>query len=195
MYVDANNLYGWCMSEPLPKSDFRWLDEDEIRDIDWRNQTDDQYKGYFVECDLDYPDHLHDAHSDFPLAPERLVMQVDEMSEEQREMLNHYEMKTGFKQAKLIPNLLNKRNYMCHYRTLKFYLEHGMILRKIHSVIEFSQSRWLEVSLSATLQTLRNVKRTLLLNRFPCLTRSRTSVKSRSFEVNRRMPSGRTFTS
>ena len=24
MYVDANNLYGWCMSEPLPKGDFRW---------------------------------------------------------------------------------------------------------------------------------------------------------------------------
>jgi len=33
-YLDANNLYGTAMSEPLPKVNFRFLSQDEISDTD-----------------------------------------------------------------------------------------------------------------------------------------------------------------
>jgi hypothetical protein len=46
---------------------------------------------------------------------------------------------------KLIPNLNDKKNYMVHYRLLKFYLAHGLVIRKIHRVIKFRQSAWLKV--------------------------------------------------
>ena len=51
MYLDANNLYGWAMSQPLLTGRFKWLKEDK-----W----DDIFKikkgiGYFIECDLEYP--------------------------------------------------------------------------------------------------------------------------------------------
>ena len=45
---------------------------------------------------------------------------------------------------KLICDWSDKKNYLVHYRMLKFYIRHGMIVDKFHSVISFKQSRWLE---------------------------------------------------
>jgi hypothetical protein len=83
MYIDANNLYGWSMSQPLPDSKFEWISETEWQKVDWLTQTEDQDTGYIVECDLDYPDNLHDSHSDYPLAPERLIVKAEMLSVKQ----------------------------------------------------------------------------------------------------------------
>ena len=144
MYVDANNLYGWAMSQPLPDGKFEWVPEAGWRSIDWLAQTADQDTGYIVECDLDYPDHLHDTHSDYPLAPERLTVATHMLSDTQREHMDAYNTtKSNTKMSKLIPNLFPKHNYACHYMNLRFYLEHGLVLSKVHRVIRFHQSRWL----------------------------------------------------
>ena len=63
MYLDANNLYGWAMSQPLPTGRFKWLIEDKWDDI-FKNK---EGIGYFIECDLEYPKELHDLHNDYPL--------------------------------------------------------------------------------------------------------------------------------
>ena len=68
-YLDANNLYGWAMSKKLPLNGFRWLDSDEINEINeefikYYNENDN--KGYIFEVDLRYPKRLHDLHSDLP---------------------------------------------------------------------------------------------------------------------------------
>jgi hypothetical protein len=52
MYIDANNLCGWSLSQPLPDSKFEWLQESEWQTIDWLAQTEDQDVVYIVECDL-----------------------------------------------------------------------------------------------------------------------------------------------
>ena len=70
IYLDANNLYGWAMSQPMPTGGYTWLMPFEYRWIDWTSQTEDQPVGYFIECDLDYPEELHAAYNDYPLAPE-----------------------------------------------------------------------------------------------------------------------------
>ena len=63
-YLDANNLYGWAMSKPLPTHDFKWMEEDERNK--WKNYS------CILEVDLEYPRSLHDLHSDYPLAPEQI---------------------------------------------------------------------------------------------------------------------------
>ena len=45
---------------------------------------------------------------------------------------------------KLICDWSDKKNYLIHYRMLKLYVRHGMIIDKVHDIISFRQSRWLE---------------------------------------------------
>ncbi len=65
-YLDANNLYGWAMSNPLPTGGFKWMEEKELGN--WRNVP------CTVEVDLEYPKELHNAHNEYPLTAERLVV-------------------------------------------------------------------------------------------------------------------------
>ena len=37
-----------------------------------------------------------------------------------------------------------KKFYLAHYRVLKFYIRHGLIVDKVHNIRSFKQSRWLE---------------------------------------------------
>lgn len=78
--LSANNLYGLAQSFPMPLGDYRWLTLTEILALDWFNMTDDQETGYIVECDLQYPESLHESHNSFPLAPEHLEITEDMLS-------------------------------------------------------------------------------------------------------------------
>ncbi|XP_045501419.1 uncharacterized protein LOC123698711 [Colias croceus] len=66
-YFDANNLYGWAMFQSLPVGGFEWIDSN----TDY-NVPDNSDFGYVLEVDLEYPDELHNLHSDFPLCPENI---------------------------------------------------------------------------------------------------------------------------
>ena len=66
-YLDANNLYGWAMSQELPTGNFKWLSQKQINKIDLAKYTNDSKKGLILEVDLKYPQKLHDLHNDYPL--------------------------------------------------------------------------------------------------------------------------------
>ena len=125
MYLDANNLYGWAMSQKLPVHSFKWMSNKEIENI-FNNQIVQVWKTTpcILEVDLEYPEELHDLHNDYPLCPERV------------------ECDKGVK--KLIPNLRNKNNYVVHYKTLIQYLNLGMELKKIHRGIKFIECDFLK---------------------------------------------------
>ena len=73
--------------------------------------------GYFLEADLKHPDELHELHNDYPLAPEKLAVSSDMLSNYCKKIANKYEIKFG-DVKNLIPNLGNKINYVFHYRNL-----------------------------------------------------------------------------
>ncbi len=139
MYLDANNLYGWAMSQPLPIRNFRFLTEDEISQIDFCTVPDFSQTGYIIQCDLGYPSHLHDVHNDFPLAAENLLVTEDMLSPFCKSFKQkHVDCK------KLIPNLRDKVKYVTHYRNLKLYTSLGLKLTKIHRVLAFDQEPWMK---------------------------------------------------
>ena len=39
---------------------------------------------------------------------------------------------------------MSKKNYVVHYRNLKYYLSQGLILTKVHKILEFERSDWMK---------------------------------------------------
>ena len=143
IYTDANNMYGLALSRPLPISNFKFLSEDEIEQLDILSIPQDGDTGYFLEVDLNYPKCPHREHNSLPLAPENIDITRDMLSDTTIEMGEKFNSKF-LPQRKLCPNLMDKKKYVLHYTNLQFYINHGMVLRKIHRVLSFTQSPWIE---------------------------------------------------
>ena len=83
LYLDANNLYGWAMRQPLPTGGFAWV-EDRVRiKTAIAGHPADSPEGFILEVDLEYPEELHEVHNAYLLALERMVVQREWMSEYQ----------------------------------------------------------------------------------------------------------------
>ena len=98
MYLDANNLYGWAMSQKLPVDGLKW-----VKDLSKFNESCIKYydensdKGYILEVDLEYPKKLFNLHSDSPFLPKRKKIR---------------------KCNKLDCTIQNRENYVFHIRAL-----------------------------------------------------------------------------
>jgi len=92
LYLDANNLYGWAMSRPLPLREFKFLSESEVIAFPMMlpTLTEHDTLGYILEVDLEYPEELHDAHNDYPLAPEHFKVPNDQLSPYAKELLEKF---------------------------------------------------------------------------------------------------------
>ena len=95
MYLDANNLYGWTMSQYLPTGGFRWMTPKQIDKIDLAKYKEDSEKGLILEVDLKYPEELHDLQNDYPLAPEKVKVTNDMLSEYCQNISEKYNISTG----------------------------------------------------------------------------------------------------
>ena len=143
IYLDANNLYGWAMSQYLPTGGFRWMTEKQINKINLAQYNEDSNKGLILEVDLEYPKELHDLHNDYPLGPEKVKVTNDMLSGYCKKIQNKFKISTGLVH-KLIPTLCDKEKYVLHYRNLQLYLDLGLKIKKVHRVLEFNQSPWLK---------------------------------------------------
>ena len=128
-YLDANNLYGWAMTQQLPTHGFRWMKDitiEKVMDIlEKANHSmfNKGKEGYIFEVDLEYPTNLWETHNDYPLAPEKMIVNGVE---------------------KLICHFKPRKNYVVHFQNLRQYLEMGMRLTAVHRGISFYQSSWME---------------------------------------------------
>ena len=137
LYLDANNLYGWAMGQPLPTGDFKWeKDENYYKNIP-------EGRGCIVECDLEYTENGMIETQKFPLAPEHLEITEDSLSELQLKYLE-IENKTIDKTKKLLLTLYDKKNYVVHYELLKYYESLGLKVTKVYKTISFKEENWLE---------------------------------------------------
>ena len=122
-YLDANNLYGWAMSQKRPTNGFKWVEdlsqfnEDFIKKYGENSDT-----GYFLEVDIDYPKELFNLHKDLPFLPKRKKVE---------------------KVEKLICSIEEKEKYVIHVRALKQALNHGLVLKKVHGIVQFKKKAWL----------------------------------------------------
>ena len=114
MYLDANNL-----SQRLVINGFQWMEQlSEFDECFIKNYDENNDKGYILDVDVEYPKNL-------------LIFIV----------IYHFYLKERKleKCKKLVGNIHNKENYVVHIRALKQALNHGLILKKVHKVIQFNQ--------------------------------------------------------
>ena len=110
--LDANNLYGWVMSQKIPTNGFRWVEDLSQFHEDFVKKYDENSDiGYFLEVDIDYPKRLFNLHKDLLFLPARKKVE---------------------KVEKPICSIEDKEKYVIHIRALKQALNHGLILRKVH---------------------------------------------------------------
>ena len=72
-YLDANNLYGWAMSQKLPVNDFKWVKQEELSNFNEdfiKNYDKNGNMGYFLEVDIDYLKELLNLNEGLPFLPE-----------------------------------------------------------------------------------------------------------------------------
>jgi hypothetical protein len=149
IYLDANNLYGYAMSEYLPTGGFEWIEpsefgkskEEQTKAI--LNLKDESKKGFIFMVDVEYPKELHDLHNDYPLLPEKMMI-TKEMASPYNQELSRATEHPLSDCVKLVPNLQDKDNYVVHYTSLRQAIELGMRVKKIHKIIAFNQSPWLK---------------------------------------------------
>ena len=104
MYLDANDLYGWAVSQKLPVNGFKWVEKlPRFHEIFIKNYNENSDIGYFLEVDIDYSEKLFNGiafnlHKDLPFLPER---------------------KKVNKVEKLICSIEDKEKYVMHIRVLK----------------------------------------------------------------------------
>ena len=114
-YLDANNLYGWAMSQKFPVNGFEWVEDlSQFKEDFIKNYDENRDNGYFLKVDVEYFKNLFNLHRDLPFLLER--------------------KKIG-KCNKLICGFHYKKSYVVPIRALKQTLNHGLILRKVHKVI------------------------------------------------------------
>ena len=122
MYLDANNLCGYAISQKLPVNGFKWVENlSRFNEIFIKNYNENSDIGYFPEVDIDYLEKLFNLHRALPFLPER---------------------KKVNKVEKLACSIEDKEKYVIHIRVLKQTLNHR--LKKVHRVIQFNQEDWLK---------------------------------------------------
>ena len=111
-YLDANNLYGWTLSQTFPVKGFKWVKEKKLSKFDKdfiKSYDEDSSTGYFLEVYIDYPKKLFNFHKDLPFLPERKKVE---------------------KVEKLICSIEDKEKYVIHKRALKQALNHRISIKK-----------------------------------------------------------------
>jgi len=141
-YIDANNLYGYAMMQKLPMNNFHWLKFKENQTV-YDIIKDNKDIGQIFEVDLHIPPELHDYFNCLPMAPENMIVTGDMLSNYQTKLAAKYKRKSN-KIEKLVPHLGDKMKYVVHWRNLAYYLSKGMIVKKIHRVLQFTVKAWMK---------------------------------------------------
>ena len=141
IYLDANNLYGYTMSKCLPTSGFKWIVPNEF---DLNKYTSNSSKDCVLQVNLEYSKELKKLQNDYPLAPDKIQMTREMLSDYQLKITNLYNIPIG-NVKKLVPNFFDKEKYVIHYENLQLFLRLGLKLKiYVYRVLEFSQSQWLK---------------------------------------------------
>ena len=114
VYLDANSLYGCAMSKFLPANGFKWIDP---KEFNLNKYSSNSSKENVLEVDLECPKELRELHNDYPLAPDKIEIEREMLSDYQLKIADHYNIPIG-NVKKLVPIFFDRQIYVIHYENL-----------------------------------------------------------------------------
>ena len=102
------------MSKFLPVNGFKWIDP---KEFNLNKYSSNSSKENVLEVDLEYPKELRELHNDYPLAPDKIEIEREMLSEYQLKIADHYNIPIG-NVKKLVPNFFDRQIYVIHYEKL-----------------------------------------------------------------------------
>ena len=97
-----------------------------------------------LEVGLEYLKELRELHNDYPLPPDKIEIKKNRCWLATNQRLLRFVIFLLVMSKKLVPGFFEKENSVLHYNKLQLYLRLGLNLKKIHCVLELSQSQWLK---------------------------------------------------
>ena len=83
----------------------------------------------FLEVDFKYPKELRELDNDYSLAPDKIEIKREMLSQYQLKIADLYNIPIG-KDKKFVPNFYDREKYVIHYENLQLYLRLGLKLKK-----------------------------------------------------------------
>ena len=94
LYLDMNNLYGCAMRQYLFINNLKWVKNIHKIEQKLMNIKNNSSTGYVLEVDLEYPQKLHDIHNYYPLAPEKINIPKEWLSDYCLKIANDHNIAT-----------------------------------------------------------------------------------------------------
>ena len=142
---DARSMYGTALTCFLPTRNYRFLNTSEINDLcvdnfaGLRHLTTDCPIGFFIECDLLFPDETHDIFNSFPPAPALMPIAETMLSPELRAFMRRHGLGGGGAVQRLTPTLYPRSRYIVYGLLLGLYVSIGVKVGCIHRVLRAEQ--------------------------------------------------------
>ena len=140
IYLDANNLYGWAMSQKLPYNGFRWMSQTELLELkaspkEFFERLRKEGKMCAVMGDFTVPTNIHKMIWDYPLMPEKASIPEDQLSQKQVELNKKNRTKHSSHQQCLLQTMWDKHHYFVYGEVLDFYLQQGIEMTHLYCVV------------------------------------------------------------
>ena len=114
------------MSKFLSRNGFKWIDP---KECELNKYTNNRSKGCVLEVDLEHHKELQELHNDYPLAPDKIEIKREMLSEYQLKIADLYNIPIS-NVKKLVPNIFDNEKYVIHYEILPLYLRLGLKLKE-----------------------------------------------------------------
>ena len=126
MYLDANNLNGWVMSQKLPANGLKWVEKlSRFNERFIKSYNENSDIGYFLEVDVEYPKKLFNLHDGLPFLPER--KKVFDLHKYLSSLLQRKKLE-GVK--KVACNIEDKEKYIIHIRVSLTSIKSRLSIKK-----------------------------------------------------------------
>ncbi|XP_053641949.2 uncharacterized protein [Cherax quadricarinatus] len=148
LYLYFNSLYASAMVEALPQNGIRKLSNEEkvaFLDVGLSNVSCEGQKGYWIECDTKYvTPEVARRTDDLPLILSHMNISQEMLSPYCESILKNEGRKIPKSNAKLVGSHLPQKNYLISLDLLQLLLELGLEVEKVHTIYEYTQSKFLE---------------------------------------------------